>query len=179
MMLEKIHAEHGYINRLLIILEQKLNAIQQGQPVNYSLIKDIVEYLHKHAECCHHPKEDVIYHYYQQKYADQGVMKELDIEHQELALLTDDFANTLDMILMDAVIPLDVFADKLNQFVTRQRMHLEFEEKYVFPLIRRHFTTQDWVEVGKQYQECECDPLFGEQALPRYQRLRARLAESA
>ncbi|KXI21788.1 hemerythrin domain-containing protein [Photobacterium sanguinicancri] len=178
MMLDKIHTEHGYINRLLCILEQKLHAIQQGQPVNYSLIKDIVEYLHKHAECCHHPKEDVIYQYYQEKYADKGVMEKLDVEHHDLSQLTEAFADAVDMILMDAVIPLDVFADKLNQFVTRQRAHLEFEEKYVFPLIRRHFTTQDWIAVGERYQECECDPLFGDQVLPRYQRLHERLVAS-
>ena len=47
MMLESIHTEHGYINRLLNILQQKLVAIENGQPVNYCLIKDIVEYLAK------------------------------------------------------------------------------------------------------------------------------------
>ena len=117
MMLESIHTEHGYINRLLNILQQKLVAIENGQPVNYSLIKDIVEYLHKHAECCHHPKEDLLYRYYQQHYAESAEMQNLEAEHIALSGLTHDFADTVDMILMDAVIPLDVFADKLNTFV--------------------------------------------------------------
>lgn len=176
MMLETIHAEHGYINRLLNILQQKLVAIEQGKTVNYSLLKDIVEYLHQHAEQCHHPKEDVIYHYYLEHYGDKETIAQLDLEHEELAKLTQAFADTVDMILMDAVIPLDVFAEKLNQFVLRQREHLQFEERQVLPLIRRHFTTQDWVNVVELYQECECDPLFGEQVAPRYQRLHEHMS---
>ncbi|UTV27305.1 hemerythrin domain-containing protein [Photobacterium atrarenae] len=175
MMLESIHTEHGYMMRLLNILRQKLAAIQQGKDVNYQLLKDIVEYLQKHAECCHHPKEDLLYRYYQSHYDDCREMKDLELEHTELARLTQEFSDTVDMILMDAVIPLDVFADKLNIFVQRQIAHLEFEEKHIFPLIRNKFTAQDWVAVSAQYEECACDPLFGDQVSERYRGLAERL----
>ncbi|WP_036820474.1 hemerythrin domain-containing protein, partial [Photobacterium sanctipauli] len=168
--------EHGYIGRLLQILQLKLTAIRNGQPVNYSLIKDIVEYLQKHAECCHHPKEDILYHYYLAHYADKnGAMQNLEHEHEELAQLTHEFADTVDMILMDAVIPLDLFAEKLNTFVMRQRAHLEFEEKHIIPLIRKHFTDEDWHAVSLDYEQCECDPLFGQQVSDRFRNLAERL----
>ncbi|MGR5064150.1 hemerythrin domain-containing protein [Photobacterium sp. DNB22_13_2] len=176
MMLDDIHTEHGYICRLLKILQQKLVAIRNGQEVNYGLIKDIVDYLQNHAECCHHPKEDVLYHYYQDHYADNaGQVKSLEKEHEELARLTQEFADTVDMILMDAVIPLDVFADKLNAFVVSQFAHLEFEEKHILPLIRKHFTQEDWLAVSQQYEKCDCDPLFGSQVTERYRHLAERL----
>ncbi|MEJ2765445.1 hemerythrin domain-containing protein [Photobacterium sp. MCCC 1A19761] len=174
MMLESIHTEHGYITRLLNILQQKLVAIQQGKEVNYQLIKDIVDYLQKHAEYCHHPKEDALYHYYQSHYGDSREMKDLALEHAELAKLTQEFSETVDMILMDAVIPLDVFASKLNTFVKRQKAHLEFEEKYILPLIRKTFTAADWVAVSTQYEEY-ADPLFGDQVSERYRSLAERL----
>jgi len=179
MMLESIHTEHGYINRLLNILRQKLVAIQNGQPVNYCLIKDIVEYLQKHAECCHHPKEDLLYRYYQSHYAKSGEMQSLEDEHVELAKLTHEFADAVDMILMDAVIPLDVFAEKLNTFVMRQKAHLEFEEKHILPLIRRTFTAEDWVAVSAEYEKydkCDFDPLFGDKVSERYRNLSKRLS---
>lgn len=175
-MLENIHREHGYINRLLNILQQKLEAIKDGRPVNYCLIKDIVEYLQKHAEECHHPKEDILYRYYQAHYATSEEMQNLEAEHVELAELTHEFSATVEMILMDAVIPLDVFAEKLNTFVKRQKAHLEFEEKHILPLIRRTFTAEDWVAVSEQYQECEYDPLFGEKVAERYRHLAERLS---
>ncbi|MDX1303332.1 hemerythrin domain-containing protein [Photobacterium sp.] len=175
MILEIIHTEHGYINRLLKVLQQKLASIKNGQSVDYSLIKDIVDYLHNYAQCCHHPKEDILYHYYQSHYDKNDDMKSLELEHQELAQLTSEFSETVDMILMDAVIPLDVFAEKLNTFVTRQKAHLEFEEKQVFPLIRRHFTAKDWVAVSAEYQGEYSDPLFGDQVADRYLKLSKRL----
>ncbi|GAL05960.1 hypothetical protein JCM19237_1600 [Photobacterium aphoticum] len=174
--MDDIHTEHGYIVRLLRLLQQKLAAIEQGKEVDYTLIKDTVEYLQVHAERCHHPKEDVLYHYYQAHYADEGGdLESLEHEHEELAQLTQAFADTVEMILMDAVIPLDIFADKLNDFVERQRAHLEFEERHIIPRIRQQFTEQDWLEVADQYEECEGDPLFGQQVAARYKNLAARL----
>lgn len=176
MMLDDIHTEHGYIGRLLKLLQQKLAAIRNGQEVNYSLIKDIVEYLQNQAQYCHHPKEDVLYHYYQAHYADEAEqMESLEREHEKLAELTHDFSDAVDMILMDAVIPLDVFAEKLNTFVERQQAHLEFEERKILPLIRKHFTRDDWLAVSDLYDRCDCDPLFGNQIAERYRDLAKRL----
>ncbi|EAS42315.1 cation-binding protein [Photobacterium profundum] len=177
MMLDSIHTEHGYINRLLNILQQKLDAIENGRTVNYSLIKDIVEYLQQYAEHCHHPKEDILYHYYQSHYAKNGDMQSLEQEHHQLAQLTAEFADTVEMVLMDAVIPLDIFAEKLNVFVVRQKAHLEFEEKNIFPLIRRDFTAEDWVAVSKELQVYQDDPLFGEHVDARYQKLSEHISK--
>ncbi|ELR63437.1 hypothetical protein C942_03730 [Photobacterium marinum] len=179
MMLESIHTEHGYINRLLNVLQQKLDAIRHGRPVNYSLIKDIIDYLQKQAECCHHPKEDLLYRYYQSHYANSREMQNLEAEHEELSELTREFAETVDMILMDAVIPLDVFAEKLNVFVNRQRAHLEFEEKHILPLLRNTFTAEDWLAVSAEYEQCEYDPLFGDKVAERYRNLAERLKVQA
>ncbi|MGF1725973.1 hemerythrin domain-containing protein [Photobacterium nomapromontoriensis] len=176
MILDEIHTEHGYIGRLLTLLQQKLAAIRNGQEVNYSLIKDIVSYLQNHAQYCHHPKEDVLYHYYQAHYADEAEqMESLEKEHEKLAELTHEFADTVDMILMDAVIPLDVFADKLNTFVDCQKAHLEFEERKILPLIRLHFTPEDWQTVSELYEKCDSDPLFGNQVSDCYRHLAQRL----
>ncbi|QUJ67958.1 hemerythrin domain-containing protein [Photobacterium sp. GJ3] len=175
MLLDSIHTEHGYINRLLRLLRTKLAAIREGYDVNYQMIRDIVTYLQNQAEHCHHPKEDVIYHYYLSHYGDEQRILDLEAEHVELAKLTSEFAETVDMVLMDAVIPLDVFAEKLNAFVERQKQHLDMEEKQVFPVIRQHFTSSDWAAVESEYQECLCDPLFGKEVSAQYRELASRL----
>ncbi len=68
-----------------------------------------------------------------------------------------------------------MFADKLNTFVARQKAHLEFEEKHVFPLIRQKFTAEDWIAVSAEFEECDCDPLFGDKVSERYRNLADRL----
>eukprot|EP00095_Tigriopus_kingsejongensis_P005905 maker-scaffold502_size153915-snap-gene-0.27 protein:Tk05905 transcript:maker-scaffold502_size153915-snap-gene-0.27-mRNA-1 annotation:"uracil-dna glycosylase" len=135
-------------------------AIRDEKPVNFGQIRDTVMYLQEYAEKYHHPKEDLIYHYYVSHYEDHEGVAKLDAEHEELAVLTAEFADTVEMILMDAVIPLDLFADRLNKFVEQQRSHLELEESSVLPAIEKTLTTDDWNALQSQWKEEEPDPLF-------------------
>ncbi|AMG31066.1 hypothetical protein AL542_12350 [Grimontia hollisae] len=174
MLVASIRRDHRNISQLLKLLSRKLRAIQQEKPVNYGLIKDTVLYLQEHAEKYHHPKEDLIYHYYLQHYPDAEGVARLDDEHQALSDLTAEFADTVEMILMDAVIPLDLFVEKLNRFVGCQKAHLDLEEKTILPVLEQTLTTGDWTYLQSQWEE-EADPLFGEQVADRFKELAAAL----
>lgn len=67
MMIERIRREHGYMVRLLAILNRKVHLLEKEQPINYGVIKEIVDYLANHSEKIHHPKEDILYHYFIEK----------------------------------------------------------------------------------------------------------------
>ncbi|OEE85629.1 hypothetical protein A1OQ_02960 [Enterovibrio norvegicus FF-162] len=175
MLVASIHRDHSNISRLLRLLTQNLGAIRDEKPVNFGQIRDTVMYLQEYAEKYHHPKEDLIYHYYVSHYDDLEGVAKLDAEHEELAVLTAEFADTVEMILMDAVIPLDLFADRLNKFVEQQRSHLELEESSVLPAIEKTLTTDDWNSLQSQWEEEEQDPLFGEQVAVRFKELAAAL----
>lgn len=175
MLVASIHKDHRNISRLLKLLSKKLTAIENEKPVNYNLIKDTVDYLQVYAEKYHHPKEDLIYHYYVEHYPDAEGVANLDDEHQALAALTAEFADTVDMILMDAVVPLDLFAEKLNRFVGCQKAHLELEERTILPVLEHTLTPEDWTVLQSQWEEEENDPLFGEQVADRFKQLAAAL----
>ncbi|OXX27785.1 hemerythrin domain-containing protein, partial [Vibrio sp. V06_P1A73T115] len=64
MMIERIRREHGYMARLLAILRDKQRQLSNEQSINYSLVREIIDYLATHSESVHHPKEDILYHYY-------------------------------------------------------------------------------------------------------------------
>ena len=68
MMIERIRREHGYMVRLLAVLRQKIALLKEEQTINYSLVREIVDYLAHHSERVHHPKEDILYHYYLEHY---------------------------------------------------------------------------------------------------------------
>ncbi|MDD1794156.1 hemerythrin domain-containing protein [Enterovibrio makurazakiensis] len=174
MLVDSIHRDHRNISRLLRLLTDKLAAIRSEQPVDYGYIRDTLLYLKDHAERCHHPKEDLIYHYYLTNYADTEGVAALDEEHETLAALTAEFAISVDMILMDSVIPLDVFAGKLTEFVEQQQRHLELEERSVLPAIEKALTAEDWNYLQSQWEE-EDDPLFGEQVAARFKALAAAM----
>ena len=171
MMMEQIHREHGYMVRLLAILKSNWNTLNDEKPINYSLLKEIVDYLSTHSESVHHPKEDILYRYFSEHYPDSAKVKDLQIEHQELSEKTQGFILTVEMILQDAVVPQDVFIAQLEAFIKNQKHHLDYEEKEIFPLIKSTFTAQDWLEVESQWQHSDDDPVFGDNIADRYKQL--------
>ncbi|KYN25893.1 cation-binding protein [Vibrio cidicii] len=178
MMIERIRREHSYIVRLLAILRQKVEQLKNEQPINYSLVAEIVDYLSAHAEKVHHPKEDILYRHYLQHYGAQRTIENLEQEHISLAKETAKFAEIVQMILSDAVVPHEVFLEHLEAFITSQRRHLDIEERLVLPLIAESFTTQDWQMVESQWLINEDDPVFGKTIADHYQQLAERVKQS-
>jgi len=175
MMIERIRREHGYMVRLLAILNQKLLLLKDEQAISYSLVRDIVDYLTNHSEKVHHPKEDILYHYFLTHYGHQFEISNLEHEHQQLSEKTHEFLDVVDMILKDAVIPQELFISLLDEFLLAQRRHLEVEEGSVLPLIERTFKANDWQRVEELWDVSEDDPLFGDTIADKYQQLSRRI----
>ena len=83
-----------------------------------------------------------------------------------------ELAALVDMILMDAVIPLDQLMAKLESFIVLQQRHMDFEESEVFPELRTSLTEDDWrhLEQNWRYRTAD-DPLFGREVAERYRDL--------
>ncbi len=178
MMMERIRREHSYMVRLLSILRHKLDLVKSEQPINYSLLKEIVDYLASHSEKVHHPKEDILYRHYMAHYGDEQQVANLEREHQELAQITHQFLDVMEMILNDAVVPQDVFIEQLEAFLQGQKQHLELEEQSILPLINQTFELEDWQNVESQWQNNDDDPVFGETIAERYALLARRVRKS-
>ena len=183
MIIEQIRREHGYMIRLLAILKKKLVTLRDEKPINYSLVKEIVDYLCNYSEKTHHPKEDIIYRYYMQHYgaqhrAENEEMKNLEEEHIALSKKSHEFLDLVEMILRDAVVPQDVFIAQLESFIITQKSHLDIEEKEILPLINSTFSTQDWQAVESQWQQPDDDPVFGDTIADRYKQLAQRVRQT-
>ncbi|OBT07314.1 cation-binding protein [Vibrio sp. UCD-FRSSP16_10] len=177
MMIERIQREHAYMIRLLGILKAKLVQVQAEEPVNYTLLKEIVDYLCVHSERTHHPKEDLIYQYFVSKYGEQSDVSDLAAEHVALSKTTHEFLDIVDMILQDAVVPTDVFAEQLESFIHNQKQHLYLEEHKILPLINQTLTTSDWQYLESQWGAQEEDPVFGETIADKYKQLAERVKQ--
>jgi len=177
MMIERIRREHGYMTRLLALLRKQHQRLQSEDKVNYSLIKEIVYYLSSHSEAVHHPKEDLIYHYYIEKYGDDKHISDLAVDHVTLSEKTDQFLDIVVMVLQDAVVPQEVFMDQLSDFIVSQKQHLEMEEKEIIPLINKTFVAEDWLYIESQWTKNEDDPVFGETISEEYKQLAAQVRQ--
>ncbi|GAD80712.1 hemerythrin domain-containing protein [Vibrio ezurae] len=178
MMIERIQREHDYMVRMLAILKRKLKQVKSEEPINYSLLKEIVDYFCEHSERTHHPKEDLIYQYFNDKYGADDKISNLEAEHIALSKTTHEFLDMVDMILQDAVVPLDIFADQLDTFIRSQKLHLDLEEHEILPLINKTLTTTDWQHLETQWGEQEDDPVFGETIADRYKQLADRIKQT-
>ncbi|KII79882.1 hemerythrin domain-containing protein [Vibrio renipiscarius] len=178
MMIEQIRREHSYIVRLLAILANKVDLLKQEQPVNYSLIKEVVDYLSEYSEKHHHPKEDILYHYYREHYGAREDMDNLAFEHKLLECKTHAFMNIVEMILQDAVVPHHLFIEQLESFMHAQKDHLTLEETTILPMICERFIAEDWQKVQSQYTGDEDDPVFGETIAEHYAQLAKRVRET-
>lgn len=175
MMIEQIRREHGYMVRLLAILANKVELLKQEQPVNYSLIKEVVDYLSEYSEKYHHPKEDILYHYYRENYGAHDDMDNLEFEHKLLECKTHAFMNIVEMILQDAVVPHHLFIEQLEAFMNAQKSHLELEEKNILPMICDRFSVEDWQHVETLYSGTDDDPVFGDTIAEQYAQLAKRV----
>ncbi|WP_117233727.1 hemerythrin domain-containing protein [Vibrio maerlii] len=178
MMIERIKREHGYMVRLLAILKSKLAQLNNEKTINYSLVKEIVDYLGNHSEKVHHPKEDILYRYFIDHYGDQQDIENLELQHVELSKNTHDFLDIVEMILQDAVVPKEVFVERLEHFIVEQKQHLDMEEKNVLPLIKTAFTTEDWKNVEAMWEVTEDDPVFGDTIADQYKQLADRVKQN-
>lgn len=174
MLIESIYKEHGYINRIIQLLDSKLSRLEDEKSVNYNVIRESVDYLSLVAEKVHHPKEDMIYQYYVDHYGKHEGLANLLIEHHTLSGDTEDFSITIEMILNDAIVPKERFKEQLKAFTCRIRQHLELEEKEILPFLKTHLTVADWKELESHWVEVE-DPVFGRQVNKRYLELAGRV----
>lgn len=177
-MLDILHQDHLNISRLLDVLRDKLAALRSEKTVRFDLLKDALCYLSEVSDTRHHPREDLIYDYYVAYRCSDltNVTSELKDQHKLIVSSGEELREMVDMILMDAVIPLDRVATALEQFIVLQQQHLDYEEGTVFPLLQRSLTEDDWRNLEHNWQHMTLDdPLFGRQVAERYQDLAIQL----
>lgn len=188
-MLEFIKKDHRNMQVLLDVLQQKVAALKQEQPVRYSLIRDILEYLKNFSGKYHHPHEDIIYNYYlTHKSQQSNAINHLEAEHKAIAEATEQLCTTVEMILLDAIVPLEQFVEQLEGFIQQQLQHMRYEDQQILPALEQELDEQDWQAIiaGLPYAGLkqglsinqlmeQLDPLFGKDVAEQYQALHERI----
>src|SRR3974377_2619536 len=60
-MIELLRDEHRDIEQLLKVLEHELKVFDRRERPDYEVIQAIIDYFQDYPDCCHHPKEDMIF----------------------------------------------------------------------------------------------------------------------
>lgn len=169
--ISELHQDHVNLNKLLMILRQKVVKLREGQHPNFNLMADVINYIANYADGFHHPREDKLYEYLSSRDSllDEKLQKCVE-DHLTLKHASLHLQEKIDGILHDAVLPMQEFANLLEEYVLCQTEHLNFEEGEIFPLIEKLVSEAEMTKLEAQLPMPE-DPLFGEKRAQEYMEL--------
>ena len=154
--MESLHIigeEHQSLAAILHAIRFMLKEISAGRlDADVKLFQAMVHYLDAYAEKRHHPKEDLLFHRLSQRTGEGAeALAKLELQHsaapQRMALLEKALAD----FVVDAR-HFGEFAKAFDTYAEFYREHMMLEEDIVLPLLRRHLTTADWVELDAAFR---------------------------
>jgi hemerythrin-like domain-containing protein len=170
-MLDRLHADHVNIARLLDVLEEQCDLLQRGETVDARMLQDIFSYIAHQPDLYHHPSEDLLFEVLRR--CDPSSVESVDalsLEHGTLTKAANEILAMLSAFSGQAMIPRERLVGMLLDYIARSRRHMSFEESTVFPRARAMVSERDWqaIERGVPHKE---DPLFGGTVSEQYRAL--------
>lgn len=158
--IELLRGEHRDIRQLLDVLEDELSIFDRQQRPDYDVIEAIIGYFQDYPDCCHHPKEDMIFA--KLKMRDPAAAErvgDLRAEHRSEEERLQRVAQVVSNILLDREILRQTFDAVMRDFIDQERAHMATEERVLFPAAVGALRPEDWAEIDSQWREKK-DTLF-------------------
>jgi hemerythrin-like domain-containing protein len=173
--IETLREEHRNIEGLLLVLEQELNIFDRNERPDYEIIQAVINYFQDYPDCCHHPKEDMIFEKLKARdpVAAEAV-GDLEAEHQNEGSRLRRVAYMIRSILTDHDVLRQSVHDTIRDFIELERKHMEMEERVLFSVAAKALRPEDWVGIQAMWSE-ENDSMFNVAVEERCQSLRVRI----
>ena len=173
--IDSLRRDHRNMEQLLKILEQELAVFDQGEKPDFGILSGIVDYFRSYPDCCHHPKEDLIFAKLKERDPDGAtVMVDIEVEHSQAHRRLGRLARLIDDVTNEQEVPRQVLDEAVADFVTHERHHMEIEEREFLPKALENLTAEDWAELDAKITDAK-DPLFDPEFEARFERLAERL----
>lgn len=143
-MLTQLRQDHANMARLLHVLALKHKTLDHGERPDFHLVREVVDFILDYMTGFAVPLERICSEQLLTKVAEANALgcrlaEDYQALNERLARLSQD----IDMILMDAVIPMDRFADDLKAYLDAHRAYLRSEREELFPLMREHLDEEE------------------------------------
>ncbi len=153
-MIELLREEHRDIAQLLDVLEDELKIFNRLERPDYDVIEAIIRYFQDYPDCCHHPKEDMIFA--KLKLRNPGVAKrvgDVEADHRQETERLDRVAKIVRNVLLDREISRQTFSEVMRDFIDHQRLHMAMEERSFFPAAANALRPEDWQEIDANWND--------------------------
>jgi len=147
-LIDILHEEHRDIERLLLVLEQELYVFNRAERPDYHIVQSVIEYFQDYPDCCHHPKEDMIFAKLKARDpAAAATVGDLEAEHGKGSRRLRRVARTVENILAEAEIQRQAVDAIVRDFIDHERRHMAMEERVFFPAAIKALRPQEWAEI--------------------------------
>jgi len=173
--IELLRDEHRDIEKLLAVLEDELKVFDRQERPDYEIIQAVISYFQDYPDCCHHPKEDMIFEKLQAR--DPVLAKtigDVEAEHHQESRRLDRLSNVVRNVLLDRDVLRQTFDDVVHDFIQYQRVHMAMEERVLFPAALNALQPEDWTEIDRKWSDKK-DSLFNVAIEEKCQSLRDRI----
>jgi hemerythrin-like domain-containing protein len=174
-MIELLRDEHRDIEQLLSVLEDELKVFDRRERPDYEVIQAIISYFQDYPDCCHHPKEDMIFDKLKARDPPTAIrIGDVEAEHRQETERLDRVAKVVRNVLLDREIERQTFSDVMRDFINHQRVHMAMEERTLFPAAENALRSEDWREIDLKWND-KTESLFNVAMEEKLQSLRDRI----
>ena len=149
--------EHRLIERMITLVEQKLEKIQTTNQVDPFFIDIVVDFIRIYADRTHHGKEeDILFKKLANKQIsdqDRRIMDELVDEHVLGRMTTKELVEANAQYRMGEKSALAVIVSKLRRLVDFYPKHIEKEDKVFFPAYMQYLSDEEDQLMLKEFYE--------------------------
>ena len=178
-MIELLRDEHRDIEQLIKVLEDEVKVFDRRERPDYEVIQAIIDYFQDYPDCCHHPKEDMIFD--RLKARDPLAAKrigDVEAEHRQETERLDRVAKVVRNVLLDREILRETFGKVMRDFIDHQRGHMAMEERTLFPAAASALRPEDWQEIDSKWND-KTETLFDVAMEEKCRSLRDRILQWA
>jgi hemerythrin-like domain-containing protein len=147
-LLDILREEHRNIETLLAVLERELNIFDRNERPDYEVVQAVIRYFEDYPDCCHHPKEDVVFAKLKARDpAAAASVGDLEAEHEKGAKRLRLVARAVESVLNEQEVPRQTVDGIVRDFIEKERRHMEMEEGILFPVAAKALLPEDWADI--------------------------------
>ncbi|MCM5704763.1 hemerythrin domain-containing protein [Larsenimonas salina] len=144
-MLTQLRRDHANMARLLRVLSMKQKKLARGERPDFRLIREVVDYILDYMSEFTSPLESLCSEHIKGLNAStEALASDMADDYKRMYRHLRRLSDDLDMILMDAVMPMDKFSDDLKAYLQEHRNYLSRERHELFPLIIEQLDEADY-----------------------------------
>ena len=148
--LNQLRRDHANMARLLHVLLLRHKHLEQGERPDFHLIREVVDYILEYMDGFIMPLERLYSEHLLAKEPEaEALSHRMADDYQALRKRLNLLSETLDMILMDNVVPMDRFIDDLKTYLDAHNAYLKVEREQLFPFLRKHLTDAEQEDLLK------------------------------